>query len=122
MAAPDGRRVAAQVTDPRTGTSDLWLIDMQTGTRTPLTTTRGYAGAPVWSSDGTRLAYAYQPPGQMDDVYVKDLRTGQVTAVVESPAVLEHPVAWSHDGAHLLVWLEVMDSRGWMSGRLPRER
>ena len=102
---PNGPRVAAQVVDPRAGTSDLWLVDMQTGTRIPLTRTGGYAGAPVWSADGTRLAYAYQPPGQRDDVYVKDLRTGKVTPVIESPAVLEHPVAWSHDGAHLLVWV-----------------
>ena len=102
--APDGRRLAAQVIDTRTGTSDLWFVDMQTGARSPLTMTSGYAGAPVWSADGTRLAYGYQPPGQLDDVYVKDLRNGQVTAVIESPAVLEHPAAWSHEGAHLLVW------------------
>ena len=101
--SPDGRRVAVQVIDPRAGTSDLWFVDVQTGSRSPLTMARGYAGGPVWSPDGTRLAYGYQPPGQLDDVYVKDLRNGQVTAVIESPAEVGHPVAWSHDGAHLLV-------------------
>ena len=101
--APDGRRVAAQITDRRSGTNDLWLVDVISGTRSRLTTTHGWAGFPLWSSDGARLVYAYQPPGQLDDVYVKDLRTGQVTPVIESPEVLEHPLAWSHDGAHLLV-------------------
>jgi Tol biopolymer transport system component len=101
---PDGRSVAASIVDPGTSTSDLWLIDLQSGARTALTTTRGYTGAPVWSHDGTRMAYAYAPPGQLDDVYIKDLRTGKEEPVIESRAVLEHPVAWSHDDAYMLVY------------------
>jgi serine/threonine protein kinase/Tol biopolymer transport system component len=100
---PDGRRLAASLIDSRTGTTDLWLVNLEGGDPIPITTTRGYAGAPVWSPDGTRLAYAYQPPGQMDDVYIKDLRNGQLTRLIESQAVMEHPIAWSHDAAHLLV-------------------
>jgi Tol biopolymer transport system component len=78
-------------------------MDLQGGIRAPVVTTRGYSGAPVWSPDGAQLAFAYQPPGQMDDVYVKDFRTGQVTPIIQSPAVWEHPAAWSRDGRHLLV-------------------
>jgi Tol biopolymer transport system component len=101
---PDGRSVAASIVDPGTSTNDLWLVDLQSGARTPLTTTRGYTGMPVWSRDGTHLAYAYAPPGQLDDVYVKDLRTGKEEPVIENQAVLEHPVAWSRDGAYMLIW------------------
>jgi Tol biopolymer transport system component len=96
--------VAAHVADRHAGTSDLWLVDLYSGARTPLTAARGFAGLPIWSSDGTRLAYAYQPPGGLDDVYVKDIRTDQVTPVIEDPAIGEHPAAWSHEGAHLLVF------------------
>jgi Tol biopolymer transport system component len=101
---PDGRSVAASIVDPGTSTNDLWLVDLQSGARTRLTTTRGYTGNPVWWRDGTHLAYAYAPPGQLDDVYIKDLRTGKEEPLIESQAVLEHPVAWSHDGASMLVW------------------
>ena len=50
------------------------------------------------------LAYAYQPPGQIDDVYIKDLDTGAIQPVIETPKQGEHPVAWSHDGRSLLVF------------------
>jgi len=110
--APDGRRVAAPIADRQTGTSCLWLVDLSSGARIPMMATRGFVGLPIWSSDGARLAYAYQPPGQLDDVYVKDLRTGQVTPVIESPAIAEHPAAWSHDGAHLLVFRWADKPRG----------
>jgi hypothetical protein len=40
----------------------------------------------------------------LDDVYVKDLRTGKEEPVIENQAVLEHPVAWSRDGAYMLIW------------------
>ncbi len=102
--APDGRRVAAEIADRHTGTGDLWLVNLDSGARTPLTAAHGFAGLPIWSSDGARLAYAYQPPGGLDDVYVKDFRTGRDMPLIESPAILEHPAAWSHDGAHLLVF------------------
>jgi Tol biopolymer transport system component len=102
--SPDNRRVAAQINDPGSSTSDLWLVDLQGGNKRPLTTTHGWAGAPVWSADGTRLAYAYQPPGQIDDVCIMDLRSGQREFLIQTPAIQEHPVAWSHDGICLILY------------------
>jgi len=104
--SPDGRTVAAQANDPRTSASDLWQVDVASGARTPLTSMRGaggWAGSPAWSADGGRLAFACQPPGIVDDVCVRNMRTGTVTTVVESKDHWEHPRAWSPDGRHLLV-------------------
>jgi Tol biopolymer transport system component len=52
--APDGRRVAVTIV---TGAgSDIWVIDLARDTRTRFTT--GDASAsPIWSGDGTRLAF-----------------------------------------------------------------
>jgi Tol biopolymer transport system component len=99
-----GRALAASILDPRAGTQDLWLIDLTQDSAVPLTTTRGFAANPVWSADGRRLAYAYQPPGGLDDVYVKDVGTGQIQPVIETPTIFEHPLAWSHDERSLLVF------------------
>ena len=100
----DSRTLITAILDPRAGTQDLWLIDLTKDSIAPLTTTRGFAGNPVWSADGRRLAYAVQPAGQRDDVYVKDLGTGAIQPVIETTSIGEHPVAWSHDGASLLVF------------------
>ena len=98
------RTLAIAILDPRAGTQDLSLMDLSTDRSEPVTPTRGYTGNPIWSADGKRLAYAYQPPGQVDDVYVKDIGTGVIQPVIETPNSGEHPVAWSHDGRSLLVF------------------
>ena len=85
-------------------------MDLTKDSMAPLTTTRGFTGNPVWSADGKRLAYAYQPPGQLDDVYIKDIGTGLIQPVIETPGITEHPVAWSHDGKSLLVFIS--DDKG----------
>ena len=104
--SPDGRSVVALIQDARTSTADLWLIDIASGTRVPLTsmrTTGGWVGSPVWSPDGGRLAFACQPRGSLDDICVRDMRTGAVTTVLQSKDRWEHPRAWSPDGKHILV-------------------
>ena len=102
--SPTGGPLAAAIVDQRAGTQDLSLMDLSNDRSEPLTSTRGFTGSPVWSADGKRLAYAYQPPGQIDDVYIKDVGTGVLQPVIETPKGGEHPVAWSNDGRSLLVF------------------
>jgi Tol biopolymer transport system component len=37
-------------------------------------------------------------------VYIKEIGTGLIQPLIETPGILEHPVAWSHDDKSLLVF------------------
>jgi Tol biopolymer transport system component len=103
---PDGGSVIAQLQDNRSATSDLWRFDLLAGTRLSLTSMRtsgGYVGSPTLSRDGRRLAYGCQTAGILDDICVRDLATGAVTKVVDTPKSVEHPVDWSADGESVLL-------------------
>ncbi len=106
----DSRVAAAAILDSRAGTSDLWLVDLTKDTAVPLTTTRGFTAYPVWSADGKRMAYGYQPPGRVDDVYLKDMVSGALSPLLEAPRTIEHPMAWSHDERSLLAFTD--DDKG----------
>src|SRR6185503_3411606 len=55
LSPADSRSLIATILDPRAGTQDLWLLDVTRDSIAPLTTTRGFAGNPVWSANGKRL-------------------------------------------------------------------
>ena len=59
--SPDGRRAALGII---TGTrSDLWVLDLASGTLTPVTGS-GRVRNPVWSSDGRRLLFSSTQSGR----------------------------------------------------------
>ena len=55
--SPDGKRVVVMRTDPETGNGDIWTYDLATGKGTPITNDTPPENAPVWSADGTHVAY-----------------------------------------------------------------
>jgi Tol biopolymer transport system component len=55
--SPDGTRLAVAKLDVATGTSNVWVFDLQRRTGTPFTTGPGSESEPVWSPDGKQLAY-----------------------------------------------------------------
>ena len=98
--SPDGRRVAVSVRGLKTGIRDVWIYDAASGlpTRTP-----GAAGdglQPVWSPDGTRLAYGSGREGP-PDIYVLDLASGRDDLVLSLPGT-QSPLAWSPDGTRIV--------------------
>jgi eukaryotic-like serine/threonine-protein kinase len=102
--APDGKRFAAEIGDPVTGSKDVWLFDPR-GLRTRLSS-GGSAGHPTWSPDGSRIAYTRTDKQNRTSVYVKSLAVGgseQVLYRFDGPAV---PTNWSFDGRFLAVDLQ----------------
>src|SRR4029453_10904083 len=102
--APDGKRFAAEIGDPVTGSKDVWLFDPR-GLRTRLSS-GGSAGHPPWSPDGSRIAYTRTDKQNRTSVYVKSLTVGgseQVLYRFDGPAV---PTNWSFNGRFLAVDLQ----------------
>jgi len=96
--SPDEKRVALGISDTQTGTSDVWLLDVSRGT-TSRFTSGGNNFNPIWSPDGSRIAFsAVNQSTRSYALYQKSLSGN------ESP---QHAVAvgsdaaqydWSRDG------------------------
>ena len=55
--SPDERRVAVALGTGSPENRDIWIIDIARNVRSRLTFDPGTDGSPVWSPDGTRIAF-----------------------------------------------------------------
>jgi serine/threonine protein kinase/Tol biopolymer transport system component len=99
--SPDGSRVAAERSEGQD--SDLWLIDSAPGGKSdrftfgPATKT-----SPVWSPDGTQVAFAAATTGSVFNLFRKptNMASDQVTLLTSNDG--KFPADWSRDGKTLL--------------------
>lgn len=91
--SPDGSRVVF------TYGGDLWTVDASGGRATQLTSHVGHETSPVWSRDGSRIAFAADWHGN-DDVFVVDATGGPATRLTHH-SDWDTPSAFSPDGGHV---------------------
>ena len=99
--SPDGRRLAFH--DNPAGEYDVWIQDLERGTIERLTTDPGRDSEPIWSPDGTRIAYfsAGQPGGP--GIFIRRADgTGNLTRLTQGTHLALY---WSADGK----WLAYTD-------------
>lgn len=92
--APDGSRIAFSYK------GDLWLVPSAGGRALPVTTHAAQETQPVWSPDGSRLAYASDRHGNFD-VFVLDLARGEERRLTFHSSN-EMPTAFTPDGSAVL--------------------
>jgi Tol biopolymer transport system component len=109
--APDGRRAAVEIVDPRRGASDLWTFDLTRNVGTRVDTRGPDAFAPVWSPDGERLVYC-RPERAPPFLHIKPLDGGAEEVLVPSNGSMQCPTDWSPDGRYLL-FNERHPNTGW---------
>ncbi|MCA1580878.1 MAG: serine/threonine-protein kinase [Acidobacteria bacterium] len=99
--SPDGKRLAVCRDDPKTGTPDVWLIELARGTLSRFTFDPRHDIYPVWSPDGTRLAFASSREGK-NSVYLKAAGSGAGELLLKMPNHA-NPLDWSADGRLLVI-------------------
>jgi Tol biopolymer transport system component len=94
--SPNGKHVAVARASVGSADIDLWLFDAVTGNATHLTNTAGLEGSPVWSPDGTRIAYQSQHGGKSSLRLINVDGSGDALLFESGDTV--SPTSWSRAG------------------------
>jgi serine/threonine-protein kinase len=100
--SPDGGRVA--LVGGEGGVSDLWIADLQRDVVTRLTT-GAQVQRPVFSPDGSRIAYGTKPPGARGNRWQIDWKPADGSRPAETLIEGERnhvPSSFTPDGRHLV--------------------
>ena len=106
--SPDGGRLARAIVDPLRGNPDIWLHDLQRGTRLRLTTSADFDVMPVWAPDGREVAYRSGTFNESTIGFAAADGTG-VTRMRACPQLPCEPSDWSPDGSYLIVTVRGRD-------------
>jgi Tol biopolymer transport system component len=119
--SPDGKQIVAHRHEA--GGGDLWIFDVGEPTPTRFTFDGSQDNSsPIWSPDGTRIAFASHRNGKWG-IYTKaadNTRAEQLVIETELPAI---PMSWSPDGKDLVytmvdpktagdIWSTAVDGEG----------
>jgi Tol biopolymer transport system component len=101
--SPDGARIAVQGAE---GDNDVWIVDLARGSLSRVSFDPGEDETPVWSADGTWLAWATQRSGRPRQVLRRRADGSGDEMVVWSTDRHAHLHDWSPDGEELLATQE----------------
>jgi eukaryotic-like serine/threonine-protein kinase len=97
----DEKEITFSRMEPHTGVLDIWRMDVGSGMSFRVTYGPGDHGSPVWSPDGSRIAYgAYN--NAAGALYESSSTGGGATRLLPQSANLKFPTDWSADGRFLL--------------------
>lgn len=118
----DGTRVAVVVREG-SFSRDIWIQDVASGRRSPLTTEGSQNHSPVWSPDGREIAFASNRSG-LQKMYVQRLATGHDDVrLLGRRDGMHNPTSWQPDAT--LAFYEVNETTGrdiWVRVKDGRER
>jgi Tol biopolymer transport system component/predicted Ser/Thr protein kinase len=100
--SPDGKTVALDRADPQTGHYDLWLHDLAQGTASRFTFSAQTNQYPVWSPDGTHIAFLSSRDGGVPNLYQKATSGASQDEALDKSTRTKQPEDWSRDGRYII--------------------
>ena len=101
--SPDGQRAAVGLLDADGRQNDVWLLELSRGTKSRLTLNPQSEGDPVWSPDGTRIAFTSNrgSDGRIHMYTTSVSGAGDDELLIKEDAD-DIPSNWSSDGQKIL--------------------
>ncbi len=98
--SPDGKRAATYIQNDQ---FDIWLFDLARGGRTRFTFSPNFERYPVWSGDGSQIAYCAGASGNKDvGIYKRASNGATEPELLLKTGEVICPEDWSHDSKYLL--------------------
>jgi len=99
--SPDGKKLAVCLYDRSARSRDIWILDLERGTRARFTQDPADDMNPTWAPDGSAIAFSSDRKGQRD-IYRKAVQAGGDDQLVYMSSFNKSMVDWSPDGRQLL--------------------
>ena len=98
--SPDGARVAVAMLS-QDGNEDIWVVDVARGTHTRLTSDPAVDTLPLWTPDGTRIAFSSGRAGGASALYWMPADGSGVAEELTKAATNQGATSWLPDGTAL---------------------
>ncbi len=98
--SPDGARVAVAMQSPD-GNEDIWVVDVERGTHTRLTSDPAIDTLPLWTPDGSRIAFSSGRAGGASALYWMPADGSGAPEELTKAATNQGATSWLQDGTTL---------------------